>query len=391
MQNCPKLETHELQAAIDAAYAAGGGRVCIQPGTHATGTLEIKSNVELFLCPGASLIGSGNLDEYPDFAPEGAVSFDGYTPEKSRKALIVANKADNVSITGFGVIDARGPDFYDKNIIAGTAPGAHWPKPDIPRPRLLQFVQCKNACIRDVRFKDSAGWSFWMAECENMTINAITLTGNPHLMNNDGIHLDSCRKVRISDCYIDTGDDAIVVRAIRKSLDKEYVCEDVTVSNCVLASACQCIRIGCPLDGDIRDCVFSNLTCKGLNGINFNNPLRYATFRPELMSSGASVSTDRLLFSNIAIDVSGTPITFNIAPELRLRRLGGATFSNIRLQGGKPCRLIGSQATPIADVAFFNADFDKCPQLDHTANISFDNCRVASKKFSPNGEDESAL
>ena len=371
-----------LQNLIDQAAAQGGGKVTLLPGRHLTGTIYLKSNVELHIPAGATLAGSLNLDDYPDFYHDKCTATDGYTPEKSRKALIIAADAENIAITGQGLIDARGPEFYvDKTL---SHPAAHWPKPDFPRPRLLQLVNCRNVRLENARFKDSPGWSFWLVECFDMVIRGITLTGDHRMMNNDGIHLDSCCNVRISDCCVNTGDDSIVLRAIPKYPGHRPVSEDVTVTNCVLTSACQCIRIGCPLDGDIRNAVFSNLIMRGRTGINFNNPVHYATFRPEIMESGVSLLIDRILFSNVVAEVTSIPVTMNIDPELSLRKFGGVSFDHVKMVGGKACEFYGSERTPVEDVCFYNVDFDREPVFSNAKKIKAVNCRV-------NGEDWSLL
>ena len=368
-----------IQVEIDRAGVQGGGKVTLLPGMHMSGTIYLKSNVELHLSNGAVLTGSLNLDDYPNYYHDKCTASDGYTPEKSRKALIIASNAENIAITGNGLIDSRGPEFYvNKTIPEG---GCHWPKPDFPRPRLLQLVNCRNVKLEDVSFKDSPGWSFWLVECSNMVIRGITLTGEGKMINNDGIHLDSCCNVRISDCYVNTGDDSIVVRAIPKYPGHRPVSTDIAVTNCTLTSTCQCVRIGCPLDGDIRDVVFSNLIMKGRNGINFNNPLHYATFRPEIMASGVSLLVERVLFSNIIVEVNNIPITMNIAPELSLRKLGGVSFDHIRMIGGKPCEFYGSPQTMIEDVSFSNVDFDQAPVFCNCRNIRMFNCRAAGESF----------
>ena len=166
-----------------------------------------------------------------------------------------------------------------------------------------------------------------------------------------------------------TGDDSIVVRAIPKYPGHRPLSQNIAVTNCMLTSACQCIRIGCPLDGDVCNVVFSNLVMRGRIGINFNNPLHYATFRPEVMASGVSLLVDRIMFSNIVAEVENIPITMNIAPELGLRKLGGVSFDHIRMVGGKPCEFYGSPKTLIDDVCFSNVTFDQVPVFRNVRNM----------------------
>ena len=100
----------EIQQAIDAAAAAGGGRVVVAPGVHPTGSLRIRSHVELHLEKGAVLLGSTKREDYDDF-PRDVCNV---SPESSYRALIQAWDADDIAITGKGTIDGQGPAFYDR-------------------------------------------------------------------------------------------------------------------------------------------------------------------------------------------------------------------------------------------------------------------------------------
>ena len=106
----PSVDGRLIQAAIDQATASGGGQVRLEPGIHLTGTIYLKSNVELHLCGGAILQGFDRPELYDDFCDPG---FDAVSPEKSRKCLLAAKNAENISITGFGEVNGAGPSFYD--------------------------------------------------------------------------------------------------------------------------------------------------------------------------------------------------------------------------------------------------------------------------------------
>jgi len=358
------VKDNDIQAMIDAANVNGGGRVVVPPGVYPQhGSLFLKSNVELHLEPGSKIVGSANHGDYTDFLPDQLLAGDHPINKFSRLCFIGADHAENISITGTGEINGCGPRFFSE------MEHGFFKKPPFHRPRMLIFVGCKNVRLEGVSFVDSPGWSFWLVECEEMFIRNIRISGDRRMINNDGIHLDSCRRVMISDCYIQTGDDSIILRAIRKepNHEREYILEDVAITNCILESACQCVRVGCPCDGIIRNCTISNVTMRGNNGININNPTSY--MRPGMQG----VWMDSLLFENISIDVSGHPIQINVSPGIVLRKLGGITFTNIRLKGGGPCRFDGCGETIIEDVVLINAVCDKMPIAHHCRNIRFDN------------------
>ena len=298
-----------IQAAVDAAHNAGGGRVCLEPGVYLSGTICLKSNVELHLPAGAEIKGYSNPEQYDDFRDPG---FDNVSPEGSRKCLIAAAHAENVSITGMGEINGSGTDFYDTDVPAGTA----FAKPPHPRPRMIQFFDCKNVLFEGVSFVDSPGWTFWLLGCDDVHVSRIRVTGCQQMINNDGIDIDDCRRV--------------------------------TVSNCTLDSWCQGIRIGCPSDDTIRRCTFSSITFKGRgNGISIDNPVRY-------LRKGCTGYLDLrdLTFTNFVIDSERVPLWINVEDSVRLRHIGAMTFSNFRIRAKQPIRLEGSRETWIDDIHF---------------------------------------
>ena len=150
-----------VQAAIDAAHAAGGGRVVVRKGIHPCGTLHLKSNVELHLEEGAVVQGGTRPEDYEDII-DPLVDI---APEKSRKVFLASIDATNVAVTGIGMFDGRGVNFYDQTI----KPGARFfSKPPIPRPRMVQFFRCKGVRFEGVTLKDSPGWTVWLRECEDI-------------------------------------------------------------------------------------------------------------------------------------------------------------------------------------------------------------------------------
>ena len=213
-----------IQSAIELAAAAGGGRVCLEPGLYLSGTIYLKSNIELHLSAGAVLKGFSKPELYDDFCDPG---FDAIAPEQSRKCLLAAAHAENISITGQGEINGSGPDFY-----IPIVPQEHsFAKPPHPRPRMCSSSIAGNLLFEGVSFIDSPGWTFWLLGCEDVHVTRVRVTGCQQMINNDGIDIDDCRRVSISDSFFRTGDDCLILRAIRRSPEHHAVCEDVTVSN----------------------------------------------------------------------------------------------------------------------------------------------------------------
>ena len=133
-----------IQKAIDAAHAAGGGRVALEKGAvYRSGTIYLKSNVELNVPEGTVVLGNDTPDGYDDVDDPRI----GRKPEKSAKVFIACLDAENVSITGKGVIDGQGVKFYDVNSLLW---GRFYAKPPHPRPRMVQFFNCRKIKFEDI-------------------------------------------------------------------------------------------------------------------------------------------------------------------------------------------------------------------------------------------------
>ena len=332
-----------IQTAIDAANQAGGGRVVLEPGIYHSGTIYLKSNVELHIPAGSKILGFDNPEKYDDVNDPALVNI---SPEGSRKVLLAALHAENIAVTGQGEINGQGPKFYNTDVPDGEV----FSKPPHPRPRMVQFFNCTNVKFEDVSFTDSPGWTFLLLDCEDVHVHRIRVTGCQQMVNNDGLDIISCKRVTVSDSFFRTGDDSIIVRAIRKFQNDHAVCEDVTITNCVLDSWCQGIRIGCPSDDTIRRCAFSNITFRGRgNGINIDNPVRYLT--KKWQDSGFMDLRD-MVFTNFVIETERSPIRISVEDGVKLKYIGNMTFSNFRIRSKQPILLQGNAETLIEKIRF---------------------------------------
>ena len=340
-----------IQRAIDAAFAAGGGRVALERGVvYASGTIYMKSHVELNVPEGTVLLGGDSPDDYDDVDDPRI----GRRPEKSTKVFIACLDAEDVAITGGGIVDGQGVRFYDVNTVLWKH---FYAKPPHPRPRMVQFFNCRNVRFEDVTFKDSPGWTCWMRRCENFTADRVKIVGDQKMINNDGFHIDSCRHVRIRRCDLRTGDDCVIMRAIRTPGENVAICEDMVVEDCTLDSACQCIRLGCPSDGTIRNGVFRNLRMSGNNGIASVHPVRYL-----LDGEHGSCRMENIAIENCDIDAKGSAIVFSIEPGIELQNFGDVAFRDIRLKSRLAIKLVGTGDTLLRNVRFFNVIGTVCAE-----------------------------
>ncbi len=239
------LNTAAIQSAIDAAVApGGGGHVVVPPGTFVTGTLHLRSNLWLELRPGAVLAGSPRIEDYQALEA-------GFQKDLQPFHLVVIQDAENMRISGPGRIDGNGPAFWESE---PTPSG--WIREFAQRPSpMIVCSDCHRLVWDNVEITNSPGWTLHLKRCEDVQVRGVTIRNNLFGPNTDGIDIDGCRDVRISDCLIIAGDDAIVL----KTTPDSQSCERVTVTNCIISTNCRALKLGAHESfHDMRDVVFSN-------------------------------------------------------------------------------------------------------------------------------------
>lgn len=283
------LDTGAIQKAVDACSAAGGGTVLFPPGVYLSGTLFLKDNVRLFLDTKAVLRGSARPEDYAAIGRKNGLG----KPAFQGGFLIYADGAHDVAIEGRGTIDGQGPAFWlDEKI------NAHVKKPMPIRPRaMIGLVKCRSTVVRDVALVNSPCYTLWLIGCDDAKIDGISIR-NPHDgPNTDGLDIDCSSQVRISNCTIDGGDDAIALKSDGGLLGEDKPCEDIAVSNCTLSSVPACgVRIGYEGDSIIRNCTFSNLAID-----NADIGLDIISILPNLPTIRKGSRVENIVFENIAM------------------------------------------------------------------------------------------
>lgn len=331
------LCTAAIQSAIDDCAKAGGGRVTVPAGVFLTGTIWLRSNVELHLSHGAVLKASADLTDYnsTDAYPQ---NYD--CPEEgwAGKHLILAHEADNVALTGTGTIDGNGSVFFGEPVFRepyiwrdGVAFAKD--KENLRPGQLLCFIECEEVRVCDVRIQNTPCWGLFLFGCENVTVRGVRIHSPAWFKNSDGIDIDCCRYVTVSDCIIDTGDDAIAVRGCKKRLLRHpgMPCEYITVSDCILASSAGCFRFGVGT-GVIRHVqVHHILMHRGGTGLILHTD--YAGSGSVTLEdiSLTDISATGLAFPLTVTEGSGTPIR-----HIRIERFRAEATAGTLLAAGHP-------------------------------------------------------
>jgi polygalacturonase len=247
-------DTAALQKALDACAAAGGGTVVVPAGDYLIGSLNIGNNTTLRMESRANLIGSPNIADYPLMQ----VRFEGEFVSGHR-ALLSAQNASNVSITGHGFI--YGPPLCVSRLRE-------------PRgPVLIEFTECTNVTMDGFTTQYQRLWSIHPLFCQNVVAKNLIIRSVG--LNGDGIDVDSCQDVMIDHCDINTGDDAISLKSGRgqSAIRLGQPTDNVTIKNCSLVSSIYAaLGIGSELSGGIRNVHLENCTMSGnQNGIFFKS------------------------------------------------------------------------------------------------------------------------
>lgn len=233
-----QLCTDAIQSAID-AVSQTGGVVVVPPGVWYTGTVWLKSHVELHLEKGAVLRGTNRPEDYPSHCPVQA----GHVISRRAfdRRMIYGCAVEDVAVTGEGTIDGAG-GCADHSFKRGNE----------GRPTNLQFVACQDVKVSDVHLRCAGSWMQQYLACEHVSIHGIRVWNHGN-RTNDGLDVDGCANVRISHCDIDSHDDALVF----KSTGPES-CRNIVVEGCRLHSNCHGIKFGTESVGGFENIRIAN-------------------------------------------------------------------------------------------------------------------------------------
>ena len=273
------LDHTAINRAISEAVRHGGGRVVVPAGTYLCGSIRLQSNIELHLVAGATLLAApAHLKAYDE-----SESFGGFPEYQDgghtyfHNSLIWADGQENVSITGRGTIDGEGLTKRDTER-AGHVQGGSIGTGD----KAIALKLCRNILIRDVTIYRGGHFAIIVTGCERGTIDNVTIDTN-----RDGIDIDCCRYLTVSNCKVNTpSDDAIVLKS-SYALKRAQPTEHVLITNCLVTGyqlgtfldgtyqpeavnwVCGRIKLGTESNGGYRNIAITNCTCMYSSGLAF--------------------------------------------------------------------------------------------------------------------------
>lgn len=353
MADTTVLSTKALQQAIDDCSEAGGGRVVVPAGSYKIGTIILKSNVHLYLEQGSTLFGSTDLKDYRPMKSD----YISLRTQTTTIQLIYADKVMNVIIDGYGTIDGRGRAFKKLS----------WNDEGITRPHLLRFIQSEDIVIKDITLRNSGCWMQHYLACDRLRIEGVKVF-NRHNYNNDALDIDGCHEVVVTNMMADSDDDGITLKSTSPRL-----CENVRISNCVVSSHCNAVKLGTETNGGFRNINISGIVVKPSSDQRekfFGQWIGSSAISLEIVDGGV---LENVNVTDMTVEGTESPIFIrlgnrgrgylssgenmeNIVPIDHVGRINGVHLDNIQICHAGPmgCSITGLPGYPVENVMLSN-------------------------------------
>ena len=350
--NGTTLNTTAIQKAIDYISAEGGGKLIFKVGRYLTGTIELKDNVMIELGEGAVLVGSTNPYDY--------------YRKGDAFGMVISNGAENIGITGLGVLDGQGRELANNflgQIALGFIPDPFKLGRPANRPHLVYLCQSKNVTLKGINLRNSSCWTCTTDRIENLLIDGVTLESRA-FWNNDGFDIVDCKDAVIENCFVNASDDGICLKSHHKD-----VCNDnVIVRHNTITSSASGIKFGTfgvggfrniqILDNIVYDTFRSAITIQSVDGGFAENILvdglkSYNTANPIYLVVGQRRGENPSRMENITIR--------NVYAEVPVDKPDyGVDYEGPTLEDQPrnvlPCGIVGLAEQPIRNVTIENVE-----------------------------------
>ncbi|WP_338359389.1 glycoside hydrolase family 28 protein [Yeosuana marina] len=387
------LCTQAIQTAIDRCNANGGGKVIVPPGNYVTGPLFLESNICFEVFSGATLLFDDDIENCPivDGRWEGI-------ERKVYASLFTGHDLQNVTITGRGTLNGQGRTWWEafyktrdirvQNGITEREPDNPIGSPlKVPRPRMINLYNCSNVLISELTLVNSPSWTIHPVYCENVTIEKISIIQPHDSPNTDGINPESCKNVRILNCFVDCGDDCITIKSGYNEDGRRVAkpCENIVISNCTFAHGHSAIGIGSEMSGDVRNITVSNCV--------FNGTFRGIRIKTGRGRGGVveNYRADNIIMNNVTTAISidmyyGNKDTAKLPVTIETPFFKNIRLSNITAVNVKNALIVkGLPEAPVEGLSIVNSNFSSKNgfQASFIENAEFKNVHVNCEKGNP--------
>jgi polygalacturonase len=356
------LDTNVINRAIATAAGDGGGTVFFPPGVYRSFSIHLASHVTLRLGPGATLLAAGRKQGEPGYDPPEPNRWDqdqDYGHSHWHDSLIWGEGLSDVAIEGPGLIDGWG--LTRRDIRTATGYGN----------KILALKNCRGFTMRDVTMYRGGHFCVLLTGVDDVLFDNVKMDTN-----RDGIDVDCCRNVRVSNCTINSPEDDGLVFKATMALGKPIDVENVTVVNCQVSgydmgtlldgTRLTTQRRGADGDGPTGRIKFGTESIGGFKNVAISN-CTFDHCRGLALETVDGGSLENFTVSNLSMrDMVSSPIflrigsrtargvfPFNPTPG-RMRRI---SISNVEVLGSDqrfPIQIMGLPGHPIQDVTLDN-------------------------------------
>jgi polygalacturonase len=385
------LDTEAIQKALDECGKAGGGTVRFTAGTYLSEPITLRTKTTVLLEEGAKLQATSNQAAFL----KAGVGTDWLKASSGSDFIpfISGKKLSNVTITGKGIIDGAGENWWPAAEEARKKKSGY----TLPRPNLIVLNNCQKVRLETITLQNSPKFHFVPTDCDDVVVEGVTVKAPPGAANTDAIDPSRCRKVLITKCDIDVGDDNIAIKSGKKVEGREFACEDITVTDCIFRHG-HGMSIGSETAGGVRNVTVKNCTFDGTE-----NGLRIKSQR------GKGGVVENISYSNITmknVDPAITLTTFYMyssagdPSQPSAPKDGGAqavtettpVYRNIRISNLKAtCQksagiILGLPESHISDVVLENVEITAATtglSIKNAKGIKLKNVKIINKDGPP--------
>lgn len=246
-------DTAAIQKTIDAAAAAGGGRVVLPAGRYLSGPLALRSRIDLHLDEDAVLLMSQRFEDYPK-ASNVFLRF------------IAAEGLEDVRVSGPGTIDGRGQPWWDRFLELK----AEKREKEFARPQAIYVSKSRRVALEGFTSVNPPNSHCTFRDCRDLTFRGLTMTAPDESPNTDAINLGRVKHVLVTSCTISTGDDNVALVSSGDAIE-DNVTEHVTIRDCTFGFG-HGVSIGSYTSAGLRDITVENVTFdKTVNGLRIKS------------------------------------------------------------------------------------------------------------------------
>lgn len=371
------FDTAAIQKTVDACANAGGGTILLPSGTYLSAPLNLHGDHVIFQLDAGAVL-------------QGTTNFDAYGSGNKVAGLITANRMNDVTICGQGVIDGAGEPWWPA---VREAKKKNLPDPR-RRPKMVNFNHCHGVTLRDVTLRNSPMFHLVPTDCDDVLIDHVTITAPGNSPNTDAIDPSSCKNVRIINCTLDVGDDNVAVKAGHRLPDRPFSCEDIIVSNCTclhghgvsigsetFSGVSNFVVVNCTFDGTVsgirikssrsRGGPVEHVRCSNLTMKNVKRPIDIACYYPKVpQDDPAQAVTDTTpAYHDIRIEnlTADSPESAGLIVGLPESPVRDITLSNVKIKAATGLLVQNADDVHFKDVKIEAAQGDDI--ITHNAKI----------------------